>query len=85
MAADGNEYLVPQTALHLEPARIGLSLRTGASWSERVAGLLKSHGPFALTYLEAILRAADIRASRSAATEPTATDPQPALSNPDSQ
>ena len=68
-ASDGESYVVPELPLHLEPARIGLSLRTGASWSERVAGLLKLHGPFALAYLEALLRAADIRASRSSAVE----------------
>jgi len=66
-ASDGKPYDVPEISLHLEPARIGLSPHTGASWSERVAGLLQSHGPFALTYLEALLRAADIRASRSSA------------------
>jgi CRISPR-associated endonuclease/helicase Cas3 len=69
-AADGTEHVLPETTLHLEPARIGLSPRTGASWSERVAGLLAAHGPFALTYLEALLRAADIRASRTSATAP---------------
>jgi CRISPR-associated endonuclease/helicase Cas3 len=84
-AADGMEYLVPEVSLHLEPAHIGLSLRTGASWSERVAGLLQSHGPFVLTYLEALLRAADIRASRSSATKQPATEGQPAISNPDAQ
>jgi hypothetical protein len=76
-------------ARHIRPdervARIGLSLRTGASWSERVAGLLQSHGPFTLAYLEALLRAADIRASRSSATEPPATEVQPATSNPDAR
>ena len=84
-ASDGKESLVPEVSLHLEPARIGLSLRTGASWSERVACLLQSHGPFALTYLEALLRAADIRASRSPATDPPATDVQPAIRNPDAR
>ena len=82
-AADGRESLVPEVSLHLEPARIGLSLRTGASWSERVAGLLQCHGPFALAYLEALLRAADIRASRSSATEPPAAEAPPANSHPD--
>jgi CRISPR-associated endonuclease/helicase Cas3 len=73
-AADGVKHLVPSVTLHLDPARIGLSLRTGASWVERVAGLLHTHGPFALTYFEALLRAADIRASRSSAEPATATD-----------
>jgi CRISPR-associated endonuclease/helicase Cas3 len=69
-ASDGTAHIIPQLRLHLEPARIGLSPRTGASWSERVSGLLKAHGPFALTYLEALLRAADIQASRSSASNP---------------
>jgi len=81
-ASDGTEYCVPELSLHLEPARIGLSLRTGASWSERVAGLLQSHGPFTLAYLEALLRAADIRASRSSATELPAAEAPPANSHP---
>lgn len=68
-ADDGTQHVVPAITLNLEPARIGLSPRTGASWSERVRGLLKDHGPFALTYLEALLRAADIRASKSSATD----------------
>jgi CRISPR-associated endonuclease/helicase Cas3 len=84
-ASDEKEYLVPEVSLRLEPARIGLSLRTGASWSERIAGLLQSHGPFALAYLEALLRAADIRASRSSATEPPATEAPPAVSHTDAQ
>jgi CRISPR-associated endonuclease/helicase Cas3 len=69
-ASDGTAHIIPQLRLHLEPARIGLSPRTGASWSERVSGVLKAHGPFALTYLEALLRAADIRASQSSASTP---------------
>ena len=69
-AVNGTTHLLAEVTLHLEPARIGLSPCTGASWSERVAGLLAAHGPFALTYLEALLRAADIRASRSSATAP---------------
>ena len=75
-ASNGQQSYVLQVSLHLEPARIGLSPRTGASWSERVAGLLQSHGPFALTYLEALLRGADIRASRSSAT-PALGDQEP--------
>lgn len=55
---------VPSIMLTLEPAYAGLSNITGASWSERVQGLLGQHGPAALAYLEALLRAADIRASR---------------------
>lgn len=55
---------VPALRLTLEPAALGLSNRTGASWAERVANLLECHGGPTLAYLEACLRAADIRASQ---------------------
>ncbi|HSQ40663.1 MAG TPA: DEAD/DEAH box helicase [Fibrobacteraceae bacterium] len=55
---------IPATTLTLEPAKIGLSMVTGPSWTERVQGLLDRFGPGALAYLEALLRAADIRASQ---------------------
>jgi CRISPR-associated endonuclease/helicase Cas3 len=42
---------------------LGLGARYGASWGERVCNLLDRHGPFKLAYLEALLRAADVRAS----------------------
>lgn len=60
---DGNNSSLPELALTLEPAKLGLSPRTGASWRERTIGLLNRHGPVALAYLEALLRAADVRAS----------------------
>jgi len=56
--------------LTLEPASMGLSSRTGASWQDRVAGLLAKYGPSALGYLEAVLRAADVRASRLETSDP---------------
>lgn len=59
-----------EVELTLSPAMIGLSPRTGASWRERCAGLLERHGPMALAYLEAILRAADVRASRLTTNDP---------------
>jgi CRISPR-associated endonuclease/helicase Cas3 len=59
--------------LSLEPAAIGLSARTGRSWTDRVAALLKQEGPFALAFLEAILRAADVTASRLATADPLLT------------
>jgi CRISPR-associated endonuclease/helicase Cas3 len=61
----GTETLsLPEFQLTLEPAKLGLSPRTGASWRERILGLLELYGPTSLAYLEAILRAADVRASR---------------------
>lgn len=36
------------------------------SWAERMISLRDRHGPSRLAYLEAILRAADMRASRDA-------------------
>ncbi len=50
--------------LTLEPATMGFSPVTGASWAHRCDQLLKEHGPFALCFLEGLLRVADIRASR---------------------
>ena len=61
---DGRLVELPSLTLHLDPATLGLSERYGSSWVERVNVLLASHGPFVLAYLEAIFRAADIRASR---------------------
>jgi len=61
---------VPEITLHLDPAAIGLSNRYGASWSERVQSLLKRHGPFTLAWLEALFRAADVRASKLETPDP---------------
>ena len=63
----------PEIALTLEPAAMGLSVRTGASWRERVAGLVARYGPSGLGYLEALLRAADVRASRLETGDPALT------------
>lgn len=61
---------LPALGLTLEPAALGLSGRTGRSWSERVAELLRAEGPFVLAFLEACLRAADVRASRLSTPDP---------------
>ena len=63
-AADGSVQNVPPTALDLSPSEMGLSPRTGRSWNERALNLVKRFGPFALAWLETLLRAADQRASR---------------------
>lgn len=56
---------LPDAVLSLDPASLGFSPKTGASWTERVLGLLEQFGPFRLAYLETLLRAADCRASQS--------------------
>ncbi len=62
--------MMPAMTLHLAPAHLGLSDRYGASWGERVHGLLRDYGPFTLAYLEALLRVADVRASRLETPDP---------------
>lgn len=66
----GELAAVPELTLRLCPANMGLSARYGASWSERVANLRAHLGPFALAYLETILRAADARASKLPTEDP---------------
>lgn len=64
------EPAIPEVKLTLEPAKLGLSFRTGVSWRERCLGVIERHGPAALAFLEAILRAADVRASRLTTNDP---------------
>jgi len=61
---------LPRLVLSLEPAAMGLSHVTGRSWGERTSGLLEHFGPGALAWLEALLIAADRRASRLTTTDP---------------
>ncbi|GIU94710.1 MAG: hypothetical protein KatS3mg012_1167 [Gaiellaceae bacterium] len=63
---DGGASELPSVTLRLEPAKIGLSRRYGPSWIERVVALRESYGAFQLAWLEALFRAADVRASRIA-------------------
>ena len=62
---------LPELRLTLEPAAMGLSFETGASWRERTHKLIRRRGPAALAFLEAILRAADVRASQLETEDPT--------------
>jgi CRISPR-associated endonuclease/helicase Cas3 len=55
---------LPPLTLTLEPASLGLSAQTGRSWRERTLDLVDRFGPGALAWLEALLIAADRRASR---------------------
>lgn len=69
-AADGTVETMPGVTLRLDPAHLGLSARYGPSWGERVHGLVEEFGPFTLAYLEALLRVADVRASRLETPDP---------------
>lgn len=62
--ADGHLSSLPESRLDLSPSFAGLNNKTGQGWTERVLSLLAEHGPFRLAWFEAIMRAADQRASR---------------------
>lgn len=76
---------LPESRLDLAPSAIGLSGRTGRSWTDRVLGLLHKYGPFTLSYFEAIIRAADQRASRSPLTDPLLENTNDAATNSNSK
>ncbi|MCC6751962.1 MAG: DEAD/DEAH box helicase [Deltaproteobacteria bacterium] len=61
---------MPPLRLTLAPAGLGLSPQTGRSWRERTASLLRRHGPGPLAYMEALLIAADRRASKMVTADP---------------
>jgi CRISPR-associated endonuclease/helicase Cas3 len=67
----GGRIVAPGVTLSLEPMELGLCEQPPfvgrPSWAERMIGQRDALGPFRLAYLEAILRAADARASREAA------------------
>ena len=60
----GEGLRLAETILDLSIARIGLDGRERRSWLDRSAALLDWLGPFRLAGLEALLRAADMRASK---------------------
>lgn len=66
----GGGVMTHTATLSLEPMELGLCetapFTDQPSWLERMLGLRDTLGPFHLAYLEAILRAADMRASAAA-------------------
>ncbi len=68
MSAD--DHPTAALTLTLEPAAIGLSNITGRSWRERAQSVLDRLGPIQLAYLEAVFRAADVRASKLQTIDP---------------
>ena len=60
----GKGLRIDETKLDLSIARIGLDGQGRRSWLDRATALLDWLGPFRLACLEAIVRAADMRASR---------------------
>lgn len=80
----GGGVTAPAITLSLEPMELGLCEEppfTGLpSWAERMIRLRETLGPFRLAYLESILRAADMRASRDAAQN--TTEEQPSQGSP---
>ncbi len=72
ISLDGVSSL-PALSLTLAPAALGLSPLTGRSWRDRTAALLRTYGPGSLAYLEALLIAADRRASKLTTVDPLLT------------
>ncbi len=63
----GAGVVAPSVELSLECMQLGRAPDGSPSWVERVLRLRKTYGPFQLAYLEALLRAVDMRASRKEA------------------
>ncbi len=60
----GNGFRTDETQLNMSIAQIGVDQNGQRSWLERTLDLLEWLGPFKLAYLEGIVRAADMRASK---------------------
>jgi len=64
-AADlGDGVVIPEMTLDLEPMLLGTGIDGSCSWLERMIRLRDTLGVFRLAYLESLIRAADVRASR---------------------
>ena len=70
-SASGEAIQMPAITLSLAPAAMGLSEQYGPSWADRMLGLVDRFGPFAIGYYEALVRAADARASALPDSDPT--------------
>lgn len=77
LSLDDGHPALPELSLSLEPATLGLSAVTGRSWRERTLELQSTFGPGALAWLEALLIAADRRASRLATSDPALVPVEP--------
>lgn len=78
----GGGVKADEAILSLEPMELGLSPEGKPSWAERILNLRDdpNMGPFRLAFLEALLRAADIRASRDTEPEESEGGQSPCLS-----
>jgi len=76
---NGKPIIAPAVKLSLETMELGLCEQPPfagqPSWAERVIHLRDTLGPFRLAYLEALLRAADVRASKAAEQRAAANHP----------
>ncbi len=64
-AFSGKDISINETKIDMSLARIGRDQSGNPSWMERAISLRDKYGPFRLAYLEALIRAADTRASRN--------------------
>jgi len=82
LGGGGDGVVAPEITLSLEPMEIGLCeaapFEGQPSWQERAICLRDTLGPFRLAYLEALLRAADWRASVQASAEAGVPSPEEA-------
>jgi CRISPR-associated endonuclease/helicase Cas3 len=65
----GGGIIAPEMVFSLAPMELGLSQNGQPSWAERMLQLREDYGPFRLAFLEALLCAADRRASAKARPE----------------